>query len=219
MGFTPKPTSTSPRHLKEVLQEESRGLWQGGPLHGKLTCVPSLQRRSSTQAGRHAYLLRGRRFPFQFYCFGINSGAAEFTDRNRSIDRSGSMLAAQHGHQLAQRLLLLSPSPPISKASSGPRTARAVTDSTGRPGSDLPPTGPKPPTARLRGPRGTERVFTRLTRRGGPSAGLGTGPALGHILPLRPSCLWSSFLSPSASRDGSFASKYGKLLPNADNMC
>lgn len=80
----PKPTSTSPRHLKEVLQEESRGLWQGGPL-GKLTCVPSLQRRSSTQAGRHAYLLRGRHFPFQFYCFGINSGAAEFTDRNRSI--------------------------------------------------------------------------------------------------------------------------------------
>ena len=215
MGFTPKPTSTSPRHLKEVLQEESRGLWKGGPLHGKLTCVPSLQRRSSTQAGRHAYLLRGRRFPFQFYCFGINRLQSSQTE----IDQSGSMLAAQHGHQLAQRLLLLSPSPPISKASSGPRTARAVTDSTGRPGSDLPPTGAKPPRARLRGPGGTERVLTRLTRRGGPSAGLGAGQALGHILPLRPSCLWSSFLSPSASGDGSFASKYRKLLPNADNMC
>ena len=88
MDFTAKPTCTSSRHLKEVLQEKSSGLWKGGPLHGNLTCVPSLQRRSSTQAGRHAPLLRGRRFPFQFECFGINSGAAEFADGNRSdLDR------------------------------------------------------------------------------------------------------------------------------------
>ena len=97
MDFTAKPTRTSSRHLKEVLQEESSGLWKGGPLHGNLTCVPSLQRRSSTQAGRHTPLLRGRRFPFRFECFRISSGAAEFADG------SGSM-AAQCGHQLGQQL-------------------------------------------------------------------------------------------------------------------
>lgn len=48
--------------------------------------------------------------------------------------------------------------------------------------------------------------------------GPGAGPALSHVHPLHPSCLRSSFLSLSASGDGSFASKYRKLL-NADNVC